>query len=167
VLQVRPIITKIRRRLNDMQGDNYSDYELVDVLADAQRMLYIALADNGSEIPKRRKELTLTDGRAPLPADYYSMICANGCHVDGRDLASPKELEGAVILEYNCVPLPPLKRMEDVIDIPYTVLLDTVEIAVLIAQGNTAGAMETAIQSAKRIGGRREHGRIPDRRWCQ
>ena len=167
-MQVRPVITRMRRRLGDMQSVAYSDYELIESLNDAQRIFYIALAENFSGIPRKKKEIAIAGTVGDLPVDYYSLIEIEGngrAYVEGRQVVVPDMAEGKVALVYNRVPLPPANEMTDEIDIPHTILLEAVEIAVLVARGDMNGATETAIASAKRIGNKREIGRIPDSRW--
>jgi hypothetical protein len=107
------MVTKIRLRASDMQGTKYSDYEILSALNDARTMLWIALAENFSTIPRRRVQLTLTDGEALLPEDFYSLveeprgaeIC--GFHVVRTRGANPPEgAEDVITLEYNGLPLP-------------------------------------------------------------
>jgi hypothetical protein len=107
------MITKIRLRVGDMQGTKFSDYEVVSALNDARTMLWIALAENFSSIPRRRVNLTLTDGRALLPEDFYSLVeepC--GAEIDGFYLVRTRPVrlddgaEDVIELEYNGLPLP-------------------------------------------------------------
>jgi hypothetical protein len=105
------MVTKIRLRVSDMQGTKYSDYEVLSALNDARSMLWIALAESFSTIPRRRVELTLTDGEALLPEDYYSLVekpC--GVEIEGfhavRTRPADADGEDVVTLVYNGLPLP-------------------------------------------------------------
>jgi hypothetical protein len=100
------MITKIRLRVSDMQKTRYSDYEVLSALNDARTMLWIALAESFSSLPRKKAELTLdADGRAPLPADYYSLVrISPGARVEGFFAAGAGGL--TVSLEYNGLPLP-------------------------------------------------------------
>ena len=101
------MVTKIRLRVGDMQGTKYSDYEVVSALNDARTMLWIALAENFSSIPRRRVTLTLTDGQALLPEDFYSLVeepC--GAEICGFHVARRRGGDGEIELYYNGLPLP-------------------------------------------------------------
>jgi hypothetical protein len=100
------MVTKIRLRVSDMQGTKYSDYEVLSALNDARTMLWIALAENFSSIPRRRVRLTLTDGKALLPEDYYSLVeepC--GAEIEGFHIVSGGGAD-VITLVYNGLPLP-------------------------------------------------------------
>lgn len=98
------MVTKIRLRVSDMQGTKYSDYEVLSALNDARTMLWIALAENFSSIPRRRVTLTLTGGRALLPEDYYSLVeKPRDAEIEGFSVAGTGE---TVTLVYNALPLP-------------------------------------------------------------
>ena len=70
---VRLLLTKLRLRLEDMQRTKFSDYELLSALSDAWSMLWIALAENFSTLPRKTVEVILIGGAAPLPDDFYSL----------------------------------------------------------------------------------------------
>jgi hypothetical protein len=102
------MITKIRLRVSDMQKTRFSDYDVLSALNDARTMLWIALAETFSTLPRKRVELTLGEnGNAHLPPDYYSLvrISPRGCaRVDGFYVrGTPGE---TVELVYNGLPLP-------------------------------------------------------------
>jgi hypothetical protein len=108
------MVTKIRLRVSDLQGTKYSDYEVLSALNDARTMLWIAMAENFSTIPRRRVQLTLTDGQALLPEDYYSLaekpcgVEIEGFHAvrtrpDGRTAGAGEDV---ITLIYNGLPLP-------------------------------------------------------------
>jgi hypothetical protein len=97
---------KIRLRVSDMQRVKYSDYEVLSALNDARTMLWIALAENFSTIPRRRVRLTLTDGRALLPEDFYSLVEEpRGAEICGFHVVR-KGGGNIITLEYNGLPLP-------------------------------------------------------------
>ena len=95
-------------------------------------------------------EVILTDGTAPLPDDFYSLVELG----DG----STKE---TARLEYNCVP-PLITESVAEIDFPMSLVLDLVEVASAVASGDMSTAMETAKATAARVSQKREYGRIPD-----
>lgn len=98
------MVTKIRLRVSDMQGTKFSDYEILSALNDARTMLWIALAECFSTIPRRRVTLTLTDGRATLPEDYYSLVeKPRDVEIEGF-LVVGKQGEAEIV--YNGLPLP-------------------------------------------------------------
>jgi hypothetical protein len=106
------MVTKIRLRVGDLQKTKYSDYEVLSALNDARSMLWIALAENFSTVPRRRIQITLTDGEALLPEDYYSLVekpCGveiEGFHVTREHPANASEGEDVITLVYNGLPLP-------------------------------------------------------------
>jgi hypothetical protein len=108
------MVTKIRLRVGDMQETKYSDYEVLAALNNARTMLWTALADSFSSIPRRWIEMVLVDGRALLPEDYYSLVdkpC--GIEIDGfhavRVRPAPFWADGkpdVITLVYNGLPRP-------------------------------------------------------------
>jgi hypothetical protein len=100
------MITKIRLRVSDLQKTRYSDYEVLSALNDARTMLWIALAESFSTIPRKRIELTLdADGRAHLPPDYYSLAgISRERRVEGFFVCGPPGVK--ILLEYNGLPMP-------------------------------------------------------------
>ena len=153
------LLTKIRLRLQDMQAVKLSDYELLSALNDARSMLWIALAENFSTIPQRKAELTMTDGAAPLPEGYYSLVALpQGARVVGETVESD---DGKTEIIYNAVPEQVSSSSEE-ISVPSSLVLDTVEIAAFIAGGDTGGAVNTAMASARRVSQKREYSKLPD-----
>ena len=174
------LLTKIRLRVGDMQGARYSDWEALSALNDAMRMLWIALAENFSSIPRVKKELTLINGSAPLPKGFYSLVSiSEGAYVDGFRVKG----EGKATLVYNCIPPAVAEGTDDIafsdddiacldtdplvpghsLAVP-AISLDLTEIAAAVMQGQTEAAANIAASSAKRISQKREYARIPDRR---
>jgi hypothetical protein len=103
-VHARAMVTKIRLRVSDMQGAKYSDYEVLSALNDARSMLWIALAESFSTVPRRRVRLTLEGGRALLPEDFYSLAerpC--GVEIEGFHVVGNRD---EVELVYNGLPLP-------------------------------------------------------------
>jgi hypothetical protein len=176
---VKELLTKLRLRISDMQKTKFSDYELFSALNDAMLMLWITLAENFSSIPRRKVKLTLVNGAASLPRNYYSLVWISpGAIVDGF---SVKGEGGTAELEYNsCAP-----RLVTTEDIAYSdtdiafldddplvpiapvlkaVSLDLVEIAAAITQGQTEAAAQIAKSTAARLSQKREYAAIPDTR---
>jgi hypothetical protein len=125
------MVEKIRIRAGDKTRTRWSDYEILSALNDARVMLWIALAESFSSIPRRRVELVLSDGRAPLPEDFYSLVedLPRGVEVQGFHVARTRparipEGEDIVTLEYNGLPLP----SEDMDYIPGSPLFDVKDI---------------------------------------
>lgn len=157
------VLTKIRLRLADMQKVKYADYELLSAMNDARSMLWIAFAENFSSIPQKTIELTLTDGVGPLPDDYYSLVSLTGGVVDGMTVVGMTVVGGDTAnLVYNSVPMP--VETDGDFDFPLSFMLDLVEIASAIVQGNTDAAVQIAMTSAKRVSQKREYSSIPDTR---
>ncbi len=159
LIPVDRLLTKIRLRLGDMQKVKLSDYELLSALNDARTMLWIALAENFSSIPLKKATLAMTDGSAPLPEGYYSLVeLPPGARVVGEAVESDDE---TVTVVYNCVPEHVSSSSEE-ISVPSSLVLDTVEIAAFIAGGNTDAAATTAGNSARRVSQKREYAKLPD-----
>jgi hypothetical protein len=179
---VKDLLTKVRLRVGDMQSSKYSDYEMLQSLNDAMKMLWIALAENFSSIPRSRREIKLVNGSAPLPENFYSLVSiSDGAHVDGfRIRGSGGE---SVTLVYNIIPPDLTLQTSDIaysdddiacLDtdplvpayklLPPAVGLDMAEITAAIMQGNTSAAVSIAQSTAKRISQKREYAAIPDRR---
>ncbi len=159
LIPAEKLITKIRLRLGDMQAVKLSDYELLSALGDARSMLWIALAENFSTIPQKRAVLTMTNGSAPLPKGYYSLVeLPAKARVFGERVESDAE---KVEIVYNAVPKPVSATTESV-SVPSSLVLDTVEIAAFIAGGNTDAAATTAGNSARRVSQKREYSKLPD-----
>lgn len=155
---VRLLLAKLRLRLGDMQKTKFSDYELLSALSDAWVMLWIALAENFSTIPRKSVQVALTNGSGPLPDDFYSLIgLEDGIVRDGRVEGSGEK----AMLEYNCVPSPITESAAE-IDFPTSLVLDLVEVASAVASGNTTAGTETARATATRVSQKREYGKIPD-----
>jgi hypothetical protein len=154
--RTQAMLTKIRLRTADMQKTRFSDYELTSALNDARTILWIALAERASTIPLKRVEIALSDGRAPLPDDYYSLVSIHGGAVEADGVTG----ESTVSLVYNSVPPPATEN----VDIPASLVIDVVEIAAAVAQGQTDTAASIAMASAARVSQKREYAAIPDRR---
>jgi hypothetical protein len=143
-----------------MQSTKYSDYELTSALNDAVKMLWITFAEHYSTIPRKTVRVTLTQGSAPLPEDYYSLVEISGnAWIDGLRVRGH---DRRVRITYNCIP-PSVAGAEEEVAVE-AVALDLTEIAAAIAQGETSIAVQIAESTAKRISQKREYAAIPDRR---
>jgi hypothetical protein len=180
-MRVRDLLTKIRLRTGDMQGAKYSDYEVLESLNDAMKMLWIALAENFSSVPRVKKEITLVNGDATLPENFYSLVSiSEGAYIDGFRVRGEGK---SATLVYNAIPPALTLEADDIAfsddDIAYSdtdplvpwhalavpaISLDMVEIAAAIMQGQTESAAKMAMSTAKRISQKREYAKIPDRR---
>lgn len=158
--RVGDLVTRIRLRLADMQGTKFSDYELTMALNDALGMLWIALAENFSTLPRRTAVLMMEGGIAPLPEDFYSLVEVTDGHVRGSYIESDK---GQATLVYNALPST-VDRLDDSVDLPLTLVLDVVEVAAAIAKGESGNAAGIALMGAKRLSQKREVAAIPDTR---
>lgn len=157
-MQAGKVATKIRLRVGDMQKTRFSDYEILSALNDAMSMLWVALAENFSRIPQKTVNIVMTDGKAPLPEDYYSLVKKPaGAEIRGMEITGA---EGELV--YNAVPIPALDMADD-IRLPLSLLLDCVEVAGAIATGRTDEAASIAGTAARRISQKREISEIPDR----
>jgi hypothetical protein len=153
------LLTRVRLRLRDMQKKNFSDYELMIALNDAVQMLWIALAENFSTVPVTKTILPVVGGSAPLPRDFYSLVSLQkGAVVNGFFVESD---ESGVEIEYNRLPSPAINA-GDALEIPVSMILDTVEITAALLTEGTAGAVNVAMSSAQRISEKREYSAIPD-----
>lgn len=162
LIQARQMVAKIRLRLQDMQKTAFSDYELLSALNDARSMLWMALAENFSGIPRKTLAITLVDGKAPLPDDYYTLVSMPcGACIDGFEIVVPKADTAELV--YNAMPVD-VHEMADSVSVPAALMIDLSAIAALIAQGDLENAKNTAMESANRISQKREHAGVPDRR---
>ena len=135
-LHAPEMMVKIRLRVADMQKTRYSDYEVLSALNDARTMLWIALAENFSSIPRKRADLTLDEeGKARLPGDYYSLVgISPGARVDGFFITgAPGD---TVCLEYNGLPLPSGDLGYVSRDVPLFEFTDTPDGATLVYSGD-------------------------------
>lgn len=153
------LMTRTRLRLGDMQGTRYSDYELLAAVGNAAKMLWIALAEHYSSIPRKSVALKLRNGFAPLPGDFYTLVgISGGARIEGMRVRGDGE---TVELTYNGVPKPLVDENSDV-ELPHSLTLDAVEVTAAILTGNIEGAAELANASAARIAQKREFARLPD-----
>ncbi|GHV45858.1 hypothetical protein FACS1894204_06190 [Synergistales bacterium] len=172
------LLPKLRLRARDMQKTGVSDYEALAALNDAKTMLWIALAESASSIPRKSVTLDLIDGVAALPGDFYSLVYIQpGVYVDGFVVRGGY---ASAELEYNSIPVQAdahyvftddeeaILDDEPLVPIPYSngvppaIALDTVEVARYILSGDTDGAAQTAQATARRLCQKREYGAIPD-----
>jgi hypothetical protein len=160
-VQAKDLLTKVRLRIRDMQKTKISDYELMSALNDAVEMLWIALAERFSSIPRTSTILQMVNGSAPLPKDFYSLIhvqkdaVVNGLFVESED--------PYVKITYNRLPTPAVGP-EDAVEVPVSMTLDVVEITAALSVEGMGDAVGIASSSAARIAQKREHGAVKDGR---
>lgn len=63
-------IIDIRYAINDMAGNDYSDYQIVNALNTVIRQVNAALSNVTSDLTKARTTLTLVSGAVTLPTDF-------------------------------------------------------------------------------------------------
>ena len=173
-------MAKTRLRVGDPHGTDYSDYEIVSALNDAIWMLWIALAENHSSIPRTKTEITLANGEATLPNDFYSLVSVSGAAVDGFVLRG--EADRAELV-YNRAPPMMTATGGDIafsdgdtacldtdplvsgLDLAAPALgLDLVSAAAEIVKGRTEAGAAIAGAAARRISQKREYARVPNKR---
>lgn len=160
-MKARKLVNRVRLRIGDTQGTRFSDYELLAAVNNAIKMLWIALAEHYSTIPRNRVTLKIKDGSAALPADYYSLVELTGKDARIEGFKVYCEEEDTVDLTYNYTPKP-VESETSSITLPYSLTLDAVEIAATIAGGNIESAASLADTTATRIAQKREYARLPD-----
>jgi hypothetical protein len=161
VLHVRAgdLMTRMRLRIGDMQKKKLSDYELLIALNNAVRMLWIALAENFSTIPRITAILPIVNGTAPLPKDFYSLASIQkGAAVNGFFVESD---EPNVEICYNRLPSS-AANADDAVEIPESMIAETVEAATAVMTGNMESAVNIVAQNAQRVSQKREHAAIPN-----
>lgn|GEM_PF-3686513 len=155
------LIMRLRLRTGDMQAVKFSDYELLAALNDARMMLWMALAERHSTIPRKRALLTMKHGAALLPDDYYTLVeISEGARIVGSQAVSDAL---SVELVYNAVPKEAKGEGESVC-IPAALVIEAVEIAAAVVSGDVDAAARTAMSAAERVSQKREYARIPDLR---
>jgi hypothetical protein len=158
-MRVADLITRIRLRAGDMQRTRFSGYEMLRAVNDAFKMLWIALAENFSSIPRVKAEIPLVGGTAPLPENYYTLVSiSDNARIDGYAIRGEGE---SVTLVYNAIPSE-LGEESEINDVFPEFELDLTEIASAIAQGNIGGAVSAAAGTARRISQKREYSKIPN-----
>jgi hypothetical protein len=179
-VKVSGLMTKVRLRVSDMQRTRYSDYQILSALNDAMKMLWIALAEHFSSIPRVTRKISLIFGTAALPENYYSLVSiSDGARVDGFVIRGAGS--DTVTLVYNAIPPELTLEAGDIAfsddDIAcedtdplvpgYALLspavaLDMTEITAAIIRDDMDGAAAVAKSSAYRISQQREYAGIPD-----
>lgn len=153
---------KARLKLDDMQGAKYSHFEVMSAINDAWMMLWMALAERYSSITRKLATVPMTDGRAYIPEDFYTLADdTKGVKVAGLELVGDQSLE-SVELDYYCIP-PEVTHPNDEVAVPRAVELDCIEMVAAIVQGNSNSAVSLSREAARRLSQNREFVRIPDR----
>lgn len=160
-MQIGRLVSGVRRRLDDMQALRFSDYELREAIRDAHAMLWIALAENFSSLPRKTVHiLPGVGGVSPLPEDFYNLVeLPSGVTVTAFSLEGVGE-EG-IDLVYNCIPS---RSSDDDVNVPESLALDMIEISSALASGDTGSAAAIAVSSAKRVSQGHEFAAIPNTR---
>ena len=156
------VLTKIRLRLGDMQKVKFSDYELTSALNDALLILWITLAEKFSRFTKKEAVITLADGRAPLPEDFYTLAAEpDGFQITGDEIVGRADAETATLVYYS-LPSPVVLHDDDV-RVPLSLLPEFIEMAASVALCDTERAAGIAESAARRIAMKREIHAIPDK----
>ncbi|MDR1649930.1 MAG: hypothetical protein LBR71_06675 [Synergistaceae bacterium] len=146
-----------------MQKTTFSDYELLSTLNDARTILWMNLAEQFSSIPRKQAALAFgPDGSAPLPDDFYTLadnLPAAGLAVNGLIVTGGG---GEAQISYYSLPEHIDDPIAGVFETPLSLVLETVEIAALLAKGETRAARETALLAAARFGQKRERRGLSD-----
>ena len=145
MLSVRRLVTSMRFRLGDMQGAQYSDYELIEAINRAASLLFARMGARFVWAAAKKTVLVVDEeaGSALLPRDFHSMRRVT--REDGKDttpsMYSPCSYRvvgsefyaapGAYGMEYYYIPRP-VFTPEDELDAPEAVspYLETAALAI-------------------------------------
>ena len=153
---VSRLVTSMRFALHDMQGQQYSDHELIEAINHASALIYQRLGERFSHVALKRTVLIMNNGEARLPSDFHSVykVSVEGehrdpatlkvCPVQYRIAADTFYAPGdAYVLEYYRT-APVIVDKTEVIDAPDSLrpFLETAALAVLA--GNAEGVEAAA-----------------------
>lgn len=178
MIPVSELMTRIRYSLRDMQGVEYSAFEICEAINQASSLLFSRLGEKFSYAAMKRTIIS-TDkcGAAELPKDFHSIYklfadygeseydtrkpCPVQYRITGTSLLADK---GMYTLEYYYIPLPVHDTMAAV-DAPESVRPYLERIAVAFLTGNLPEAesiSQTAVHSlaAGEISHFKEHGPV-------
>lgn len=160
MIPVSELMTGIRYALRDMQGTEYSAYEINEALNQAASLLFSILGEKFSRAALKRT-IIKTDkcGSAELPKDFHSIYkliddvrerdfdtrkpCPVQYRITGQTLLADK---GVYALEYYYIPLP-VRDFNGGIDAPEAVRPYLERMAVCML-GNDYQAAEAVAQAA-------------------
>ena len=152
---VSRLMASMRYALKDMQGVQYSDFELIEAINQAAALIYQRLGEKFSHVALKRTLLVTQNGEAKLPSDFHNVykVSVEGVHRDPATLKvcpvqyriaadtfyAPGE---AYVLEYYRMPQR-VVDMNDVLDAPDS-LRPYIEAAALAMLGGQVEGAEIA-----------------------
>jgi hypothetical protein len=171
MVPVRGLVTSIRFILKEMQGAQYSDYEIIEALNQSAALLYDRLASCFNFVAAKKAVLLVEDGSVSLPPDFHNIRALRGeFHHDHDDHLHdhfhphghrPRYRilggrlhthDGTHVLEYYYVPLR-VAAMTDNLDVAPSVRPYIEEIAAAVLAGAPDKAEEIAVRCHRTLGG--------------
>jgi hypothetical protein len=76
------VLNSLRFDIGDQGRTQYSQYQLLDKLNTALRMVNAQLCNMSSSLVTNSEDLTMTDGSAPLPDDFQSPLKVQGTNYE-------------------------------------------------------------------------------------
>lgn len=70
---VSRLVTSMRFALRDMQGQQYSDHELIEAINHAAALIYQRLGEAFSHVALKKTILIMHEGEARLPSDFHNV----------------------------------------------------------------------------------------------
>ena len=91
-MTVGELITSVRYDLNDPQGIEFSDQELIEYINRSQEWINQELIELGSYLVAKKTTLTLTNNETDLPADFVKEISVKAGNLYLRSVVPYEEL---------------------------------------------------------------------------
>jgi hypothetical protein len=156
-VNVQEVVGRIRLKVSDSLVNKYSDTEIIGAINEGVELLWQSLSRHFSSLTHKLKEYDLVKGSALLPADFTAVeeICGNAM-ISGEHILGT----GPVRLVYAYTPRY-VTLLEDIVDVPITLIPDVVAIASNVVTNNASAARARADIAAERVSQRREYGPIP------
>jgi len=169
MIPVKQLVMSLRYALKDMQGARISDFELIEVINQAASLLFTHIAEQFVSAGLKKKTLVVDeDGAVLLPSDFvkvhqvgmsddgvanpetYRAIYEGGYRIAGENFYAP---EGVYSLEYYYVPAR-VNTLDDLLDVPQTMLTFIKDIALALYENNLEGASQIIQVCVKQLAGR-------------
>ena len=169
MIPVKQLVTSMRYALNDMQGVNISDFELIEAINEAAFQLYSRIAEQFVSVGLKKKTLIVDEsGEAALPSDFvkihqvtmgdegradpatYPVMSEREYRIMGNSFYAP---EGAYGFEYYYVPAR-VSSLNDFLDAPQAISVYIVNTATAIHTNNLADAEQVVQICVNSLAGR-------------
>ena len=159
MIPVIELVAELRYELGDMNGVNISDYELIQPVNKAVRLLYGTLSDRYVYTAVKRKPITIGEENSyRLPPDFVRVhqVIADGEYLlkpSSRNIKSKASYriidgelyaeEGTYTLEYYYIPAK-ISGLEDKLDVPESMRVWVEQIALALYKKDGVTASEVA-----------------------